>query len=116
MYHAFGSEDEGDRYVISRRAFARQLRLLKLLRYRPIGFAELARTLEAGEAPPPRSVVITIDDGYADNLEIAKPLLRRRRFPATVFLVSKGIGGVNDWTHEGAVSGRRLLTEAEVKE
>jgi GT2 family glycosyltransferase/peptidoglycan/xylan/chitin deacetylase (PgdA/CDA1 family) len=116
MYHAFGERDEGDRYVISRRAFARQLRLLKALRYRPIGFAELARMLAAGEAPPPRSVVITIDDGYADNLEIAKPLLRKRRFPATVFLVSRGIGGVNDWTHEGAVSGRRLLTETEVKE
>jgi GT2 family glycosyltransferase/peptidoglycan/xylan/chitin deacetylase (PgdA/CDA1 family) len=116
MYHAFGAEDEGDRYVISRRAFARQLRLLAALRYRPIGFAELARTLRAGEAPPPRSIVITIDDGYADNLEIAKPLLLRRRFPATVFLVSRGVGGINDWTHEGAVSGRRLLTEAEVEE
>jgi glycosyltransferase involved in cell wall biosynthesis len=116
MYHAFSEEDEGDRYVISRRVFARQLRLLKMLHYRPIGFAKLAQTLAADEAPPSRSVVITIDDGYADNLEIAKPLLRRRRFPATVFLVSRGIGGVNDWTHEGAVSGRRLLTEAEVEE
>jgi peptidoglycan/xylan/chitin deacetylase (PgdA/CDA1 family)/GT2 family glycosyltransferase len=116
MYHAFGEEDEGDRYVISRRAFARQLHLLRALRYRPIGFAELARALQAGEAPPPRSVVITIDDGYADNLEIARPLLRRRRFPATVFLVSGGIGGVNDWTSEGAVAGRRLLTEAEIEE
>jgi peptidoglycan/xylan/chitin deacetylase (PgdA/CDA1 family)/GT2 family glycosyltransferase len=116
MYHAFGERDEGDRYVISRRAFARQLRLLRTLRYRPIAFSELARMLAAGEALASRTVVITIDDGYADNLEIAKPLLRRGRFPATVFLVSRGIGGVNEWTDEGAVSGRRLLTEGEVKE
>jgi GT2 family glycosyltransferase/peptidoglycan/xylan/chitin deacetylase (PgdA/CDA1 family) len=116
MYHAFSEAEEGDRYVISRRAFARQLRVLRLLRYRAIGFEELARRLRAGEAPPPRTVVITIDDGYADNLEIAKPLLRRRRFPATVFLVSRRLGGDNDWTAEGAVAGRRLLGEAEAEE
>ncbi len=116
MYHAFGEREEGDRYAISRRAFARQLRLLAALRYRALGFEELARMLQAGEAPPPRAVVITIDDGYADNLEIARPLLRRRRLPATVFLVSRRLGGINDWTAEGAVAGRRLLSETEVAE
>jgi GT2 family glycosyltransferase/peptidoglycan/xylan/chitin deacetylase (PgdA/CDA1 family) len=115
MYHAFGERDEGDRYVISRRAFARQLRLLKALRYRVLGFEELARMLREDEPLPPRSVVLTIDDGYADNLEIALPLLARYRSPATLFLVSRRLGGVNDWTAEGAVAGRALLSVEEAK-
>jgi peptidoglycan/xylan/chitin deacetylase (PgdA/CDA1 family)/glycosyltransferase involved in cell wall biosynthesis len=115
-YHAFGEDEEGDRFATSRRAFARQLRLLRLLRYRVVSFAELAATLRAGEAPSPRTAVITIDDGYTDNLTIARPLLRRRRFPATIFLVSGRLGGVNDWTEEGAVAGRRLVSESEATE
>ncbi|HEX5527333.1 MAG TPA: polysaccharide deacetylase family protein [Solirubrobacterales bacterium] len=115
-YHAFGEDEEGDRFAISRRAFARHLRLLRLLRYRVIGFAELAKALQADEELPRRTAVITIDDGYVDNLTIARPLLRRQRIPATVFLVSGRLGGVNDWTEEGAVAGRRLLTQAEATE
>ncbi len=115
MYHAFSQGEEGDRYVISRRRFARQLRLLRALRYRVLGFEELARLLRAGEPPPPRSVVLTIDDGYADNLEIALPLLKRYRAPATLFLVSQRIGGRNDWTTEGAVANRPLLGAEEVE-
>ena len=114
MYHAFGEED--DRYVISGRSFERQLRLLKRLRYRVLGFEELAGMLRAGEPPPPRSVVVTIDDGYADNLEIAKPLLARYRTPATVFLVSRRLGGVNDWTKRGADAHRPLLRTDQVQD
>jgi GT2 family glycosyltransferase/peptidoglycan/xylan/chitin deacetylase (PgdA/CDA1 family) len=115
MYHAFGEGEEGDRYVLSRRSFARQLRVLKALRYRVLGFEELARILREGKAPPPRSVVLTIDDGYADNLTIALPLLAHYRTPATLFLVSQRLGGKNDWTTEGAVAGRPLLSIEEVE-
>jgi GT2 family glycosyltransferase/peptidoglycan/xylan/chitin deacetylase (PgdA/CDA1 family) len=114
MYHAFGARDEGDRYVISRRAFARQLRLLKLLGYRGVEFGEIARCLRNQELPPRRAVAITIDDGYRDNLEVAEPVLRRYGFPATVFLVSGKLGGVNDWTFDGALADRPLLTPEEV--
>jgi len=116
MYHAFGARDEGDRYVISRRTLSRQLRLLRLLGYRGVDFVEVARCLRERRLPPRRAVAITIDDGYRDNLEVAAPILRRHRFPATVFLVSGKLGGVNDWTTEGALADRPLLTPEQVDE
>ncbi|MGE5335882.1 MAG: glycosyltransferase [Nitrososphaerota archaeon] len=109
MYHAFGERDEGDRFVVSRRAFARQLRLLRLLGYRGVEFGELVADLRAGRLPPRRAVAITIDDGYRDNLELAAPLLRRHGFPATVFVVTGRLGGVNDWSADGALHRRPML-------
>lgn len=114
MYHSFDRDDPGDRYVMPHRSFARQMRLLSLLRCRVIGFEQLAALMRSGELPPRRAVAITIDDGYRDNLEVAAPILRRHRFPATIFLVSDRLGGVNDWDKEGAVVGRPLLDLTEI--
>ena len=115
LYHAFSEQRSPDRYVVAGRSFARQMRLLSLLRYRVIGFDELARALREHQLPPRRAAVITIDDGYRDNLEVAQPVLRRRGFVATIFLVSAKLGGGNDWTEEGELSGRPLLSVDEVR-
>ena len=57
----------------------------------PLGLQQLVQRLLDGELPD-RSVVVTFDDGYADNLHIAKPLLERYDIPATVFLTTGYIG------------------------
>src|SRR5262249_1721621 len=46
--------------------------------------AEFAGTTEL----PPRAVALTIDDGYADSLEAAAPIMDRYEAPATLFLVA----------------------------
>ena len=92
LYHAFAETDVSDRYVVARRALSRQLRLLRLLGYHGIHFDELVEAIRRSRLPPRRAVVITIDDGYTDNLEIAQPVLSRHGFPFTIFLVSGGWG------------------------
>jgi peptidoglycan/xylan/chitin deacetylase (PgdA/CDA1 family) len=68
------------------RSLARQLRWLqRTTRVVPLVWA-LDR-LAAGRGLPSRSVALTFDDGYADNVTVAAPLLRERQLPATFFLV-----------------------------
>jgi peptidoglycan/xylan/chitin deacetylase (PgdA/CDA1 family) len=70
--------------------FAAQLAYLAEHGYRTIGLEEVAGYLagERRDPPPPRSVVLTFDDGYRDNYEAAYPLLKKHGFRATIFMVS----------------------------
>lgn len=58
--------------------------------YNPISLSELYQALKAGKVPD-KSVVITFDDGYADNLWNAKPLLEKYGILATVFVTSSHV-------------------------
>jgi glycosyltransferase involved in cell wall biosynthesis len=115
MYHGFTDSGERDRYLMPKRSFSRQMRLLSLLRYRPIPIEDLAAALRDDCPLPRRAVAITIDDGYRDNLEIAQPILRRRGFAAIVFLVTAKLSGMSDWSKRGASAWRQLLSADEVK-
>lgn len=44
-----------------------------------------------------RAAIITFDDGYADNVEYALPVLREHGCTATCYLVASQIGGSNVW-------------------
>lgn len=114
MYHAFG--DEPDRYIVSRRAFARQLRLLSLLRCDVLSFGELAAAIASGRPLPARTVVLTIDDGYADSGEVAVSEIERHGFGATIFIVTGRLGGVNEWSQSEPLRGRKLLSRDELPE
>ncbi len=48
-------------------------------------------------ALPPRAACITFDDGYANNLTHAAPVLRKRGLPATVFVATGYLGGGRMW-------------------
>jgi peptidoglycan/xylan/chitin deacetylase (PgdA/CDA1 family) len=60
--------------------------------YTPLSLADLAAAHAAGRIPA-RAVVITFDDGYADNLHEAAPILRRFGQRATVFVAGACLEG-----------------------
>ena len=73
-------------------SFAWQMKFLKKHGYYVISFQDLVKGLKKGRAFARDTVVIQFDDGYEDNYTNAFPVLKRYRFPATVFLVSDRIG------------------------
>jgi peptidoglycan/xylan/chitin deacetylase (PgdA/CDA1 family) len=89
-YHRFGPKQS--RLTTSAADFAAQMEYLATHGYRVVPLAQLVRFIEGKEALPPRSVVITIDDGYASTYDVAFPILAKFGFPATVFLYSDFVG------------------------
>jgi len=64
----------------------------------PISLSRLVHYLKNGSLPP-KSVAVTFDDGYVDNLYNAKPVLEKYDIPATVFVCS-GYAGKEFWWDE----------------
>ncbi len=54
--------------------------------YHPMGLDQLVQRLNAGQVLPSRSVVVTFDDGYTDNYEVAMPILNQVGIPATFYV------------------------------
>jgi peptidoglycan/xylan/chitin deacetylase (PgdA/CDA1 family) len=90
-YHRI-SEASQDPYslCVTPRHFAGHLEALRKYA-NTISLEELVHALEERNLPR-RAVVVTFDDGYADNLYEAKPLLEQYEIPATVFITTGYIG------------------------
>lgn len=72
-------------YAVRPVEFARHLDRIVASGATALTVSELVAVLDSGGQPSPRTVLVTFDDGYADNLTVAAPLLRERGLPATVF-------------------------------
>jgi peptidoglycan/xylan/chitin deacetylase (PgdA/CDA1 family) len=77
--------------------FAEQMEALSKYIH-PLSLNKLVQYLKEGSVPP-RSVAVTFDDGYADNLYEAKPVLEKYAIPATIF-VCTGYAGKEFWWDE----------------
>lgn len=88
-FHSVAGRDEvrwvDPRYHLEPRVFERQMRFLSARRS-PVSLSRLVESLEQGKDLPPRTVVVTLDDGYLDHLTVAAPILAKYRIPATFFV------------------------------
>jgi len=87
MYHRVSAaQSDPWSLCVSVPRFAEQLAILQK-QARLLRLQQLTKVLQEGTTPS-RSVVVTFDDGYADNLHNAKPLLEQYEIPATVFITT----------------------------
>lgn len=78
-------------YTISTSLFSESLRFFKR-HYSIISTAQLIDARRHGKPLPPRALLITFDDGWADNADYALPQLQREAMPALLFVVADVIG------------------------
>lgn len=100
MYHrVFDSAIDPWGLSVTPSHFAEHLQVLKQ-QANPMGLAELAAAHRRGEVPE-RAVAVTFDDGYADNLHHATPLLEEYGIPATIFITTGFVGSSREmWWDE----------------
>jgi peptidoglycan/xylan/chitin deacetylase (PgdA/CDA1 family) len=98
QYHSVAADDTGRFVEPSMRmrpeVFREQVRFLASRR-RVVSMSDLVGWMERGgegNGLPPNTVVITFDDGYADTLEVAAPILAEHGLPAIVYLPTALIG------------------------
>jgi peptidoglycan/xylan/chitin deacetylase (PgdA/CDA1 family) len=97
MYHSISSSTEPDphRIRVHPDRLDRHLRLLRRLGLRGVSQTELVRAVDRGEAA--RLVGLTFDDGFADFLTTAVPILARHGMTGTVYVVAGHLGATNSW-------------------
>lgn len=120
MYHMISTPRAGARFNGLRVAPARFERQLRWLRERGWHSYTVSELIELGERLPARSFALTFDDGYADNLLQALPLLQRYRCKATLYLVVERFD--RDWSvmrkahhDDGELQREAKLSDAQVE-
>jgi len=100
-YHSVVEEPQLTDYILgSSRARAHFERHMENLarKFSVVTVDEVAQFAKSGRKLPPRAVAVTFDDGFADNYEVALPILNRYGIPATFYIMVDAVeNGTLPW-------------------
>jgi peptidoglycan/xylan/chitin deacetylase (PgdA/CDA1 family) len=94
--------------------FERQLWTLRRLGLRGVSMGEGIERLRNGTVRG--CVALTFDDGYADTLTAAAPLMKRYGFGATCYVVSGALGTYNRWDAQYLQETKPLMSHQQLDE
>lgn len=87
MYHSIDYK-KNNPLIMPKEQFREQMKYLKDNGYTTLTLNELFSFFENNTPVPDKSVVLTFDDGYADNYTNAFPIIKEFGFKATVFMIT----------------------------
>lgn len=96
--------------------FENQMRFLKKKKYNVMSLGKLIDHIRSHTKPPPGSIVLTFDDGYKNNYEVAFPVLKSLKFTATFFIVTEYVGKRSTWDQDDTCGDVPLLSWEEIGE
>ncbi len=91
LHRVLPAPDTLDPYAVDAAQFDAICRWMKDW-FRMLPLDEAVRRLRSGSLPS-RAAALTFDDGYADNHDVAMPILRRHGLTATFFVTTGYLGG-----------------------
>ena len=91
MYHHI-SDDVTSSAVVTAETFERHMAALLDEGYSPVSLRELSDFVHGDGELPEKPVVITFDDGYMSNYELAFPILKKYGSKASVFVIGSSVG------------------------
>ncbi|MFH1198779.1 MAG: polysaccharide deacetylase family protein [Candidatus Omnitrophota bacterium] len=93
MYHYFATDaNANDKLNVTPKSFQRQMRFLKEQHYNVITLEAAVDLIRSKEKIPPKTIAITMDDGYKNNFTYAFSILKEYNLPATIFLIVNEVG------------------------
>jgi peptidoglycan/xylan/chitin deacetylase (PgdA/CDA1 family) len=112
MYHSIDQQYGQTKLSVSPESFRKQMEFLKRHRYNVVGLETLTGYIKENRPLPPRTVAITLDDGFYNSYEYAYPVLKEYGFPATIFMITDKIGkpGWLGWKELKEMSDSGLVT------
>jgi len=119
MYHKIGYYPEGSQLQnlwVTAEEFRWQMEYLNRYGYTTLLFRELAEIYEGKRPMPEKPALVTFDDGYANNYEIAFPILRETGTKGNIYLVYETIDHHNSWHDPESEPWVRMLTWKQVLE
>ncbi len=96
-YHAFATKEakqnelKDDNLSMDIGYFEEQLKYLQKHHYKTLTLEEVYSYLQGKEEIPRKSVLITMDDGYMSNYELAFPILQKYKMNAVVFVIGQNV-------------------------
>jgi peptidoglycan/xylan/chitin deacetylase (PgdA/CDA1 family) len=118
MYHSVADESRGvlAPFTLSPDLFYDHMRHLHDEGYRTYSVSAYLEELDGGRPLPPKSVVLTFDDGYADFHEAALPVLAEHGLSATLYVTTGVLDGDTDWLPAHPADRRPALSQTQLEE
>lgn len=115
-YHSISTDGFEDQITISKEKFIQQLDYIKNEGYQTMWLSEIDVYQQKREALPPKTIVLTFDDGYVNNYTELLPLLKQYNMKATCFMVLGRIGQNIDWAGTYVNNTMQLMSKAQLQE